>query len=176
MDEPEFPQTMFEGDMSGVPASDAVDVPGLLELFRVSLKRVLIEMHTFIPDQEDIEAWLEKLLSLQQTFYVDSERYAEAVARPDPVKWKQFIEDIGFYDSSESLLALTKNLRTGKKVAAGELKSALKVEPKSHYGRAVKKSYDYIDSASLFFEGGIDRNGLTERLEIGKPGADGRPV
>jgi hypothetical protein len=176
MNEQEFSKTMFEGDMNGVAAADVVDVPALLELFRVSLKRVLIEMHTFIPDQEDIDGWLDKLQSLQQKFYVDSERYAEAVARPDPDKWRKFIEDINFYDRSESLLVLTKGLRQGNSATLEELDAALKGEPKSHYARAVRKSYQYIESASLFFDGEIDRNGLSERLEIGKPGADGKPV
>jgi len=176
MNEPEFSQTMFESNMGGVAASTAVDVDSLLELFRVCLKRILIEMHTFIPDQDDIDGWLEKLHSLQQTFYVDSDRYAEAVARPDPEKMRMFIEEIDFYDRSERLIVLTRSLRDGNSATQDELESVLTAETKSHYAGAVQRCFRYIEAASLFFEDDIDRDGLSERLDIGKPGSDGKSV
>ena len=47
---------------------------------------------------------------------------------------------------------------------------------KSHYARAVQRCFQYIEAASLFFEDDIDRDGLSERLDIGKPGSDGKSV
>ncbi len=176
MNEAEFSPSMFERNMDSVAASKVVDAPSLLELFRVSLKRILIEMHTFIPDQEDIDGWLEKLHSLQQTFYVDSERYAEVVARPDPEMIRRFIEEINFYDRSEPFLVLTRNLRNGKETTNDQLESALTAGTKSHYAQAVQRSFQYIEAASLFFEDDLDRDGLSERLDIGKPGSDGKSV
>lgn len=57
--------------MSDLPSAAGLDVPQVEVFFQALLQRLLIEMHTFIPDREDIESWLDKLSKVQQRFYED---------------------------------------------------------------------------------------------------------
>ena len=66
------------------------------EHFRVLSQRALLSIHTFIPDRTDAEAWLDRLFSLRQKFYVEISRYAEAYYHPDPEKTKKYIVDVNF--------------------------------------------------------------------------------
>jgi hypothetical protein len=81
-----FDKALLEENTQSLPAAQAFQVKEVEDLFRGLLQRALLELHTFIPDSENIEGWFDKLFTLQQRFYVDLERYAAAVANPKPAK------------------------------------------------------------------------------------------
>jgi hypothetical protein len=132
----------FEGDLSSLPAAAVLDVAAVRELFHTLMQQALVEIHTFSPDEAHIESWLDGLFGLQQRFYVDVERYAQAIAEPDP----------------------------------DEVRASMRANAASHYAQALAMGCRYLLAASAFFEEKISAEELRERLDVGKPGRDGRSV
>ena len=146
------------------------------DLFRVVWQRLLIEMHTFIPDDDDIEGWFDKLYARHQEQIIHMDRYAAAIMEPDPAKVKRFVVDTHFYSNDDPIIQLSKKLRRKEAATQEEIENAFRSEAKSHYGQALKLGFGYLRSASAFFTGEIDRDTLKDRLDIGKKGRDGLSV
>ncbi len=154
---------------------DKKQVEKVIELFRAILKRVLIEMHTFIPPYEgEIEEYLERLFESQQEFKEDlMDRYAKAIVDPDPEKAKKYVRDINFFSYNDGIIDLVKKLREGKQIEQDEFKNKVRNKPKSHYGKTLYISYNYLHKASEFFNSRINMKELKEGLDIDKPGRHG---
>lgn len=166
----------FEKNMDSHPLAAHIDVHRLADLFRLIHQRLLIEMHTFIPDTDNIEGWFDKLHARHQEQIIHMDRYAAAVVTPDPAKVKRFVTDTNFYSDGDELIRLTKRLRRGETVSPEEIESAFAAEAQSHYAQAVKIGFSYLRSASDFFTGTIDRETLRDKLDIGRKGRDGLSV
>jgi hypothetical protein len=153
--------------------------PGILSLDAGELEdalhslwqRALIGLHTFIPDQEDVDGWLERLFAMRQSFYVDVRRYAEAFADPEPDKVRRFIEEVGFYDDQDPLIRLARSLQAGAPETSIALQDALDdAATQSQYAQSLRRGYLYLEAASGFFEGTIDEVAFRDALERGKQG------
>jgi hypothetical protein len=151
------------------------ELPGE-DIFRVLLQRALLELHTLIPDRQDGEGWLDKLFTLQQKFYVDIDRYAEAILHPDPEKMRRFIEEPNFYDAADPIVATARAIQRGESVSAEQVRAATDAEPKSHYAQMLHMGFGYLKAASDYFESRISSDELADRLNIGRPGRDGKSV
>ncbi|OGG56262.1 MAG: hypothetical protein A3F84_10340 [Candidatus Handelsmanbacteria bacterium RIFCSPLOWO2_12_FULL_64_10] len=149
---------------------------GAEDLFRTLLQRALVGLHTFIPDREDVEGWLGRLFALQQGFEVDLKRYAAAISRPDPEKVRRFITAVNFYDATEPIIAAARGIQRGEPVTAGQVREAARAEALSHYAQALRMGYGYLCAASDFFAGDMSPEALRERLDVGRPGRDGKGV
>ena len=167
---------IFERGLEALPASAHIDPVAAEELLRVLMQRALIEMHTFIPDPDDIEGWFEKLFARQQNFYVDLERYAAAVANPDPDKVRRFITEVNFYDRAEPIIEVARSIQHTQQGDWATVKQAVQAEANSHYAQALKMGYGYLKAASDFFSGDMAVGTLREQLDIGKKGRDGLVV
>ena len=163
---PYHPQTFADTP----DVAPGIDAAALEELIRVLLQRALIELHTLIPDDENIEGWLENLFDRQQRFYVDRERYAQAVANPDPEWVRRGIEEVNFYDRDEPIIQAARAIQHGQ--SAGVV-AALAAEARSHYAQALKMGCGYILAASDFFSSDMAPAELEALFNIGKPGRDG---
>jgi hypothetical protein len=169
-EEPYSPFTAAR-DLPDHPGSAAVPVETLEELFGVIWQRTMIRMHTFSPDEDDIEAWLERLFDARAELYVDIARYAEALLRPDPGKVKRFIRDVNFYDPDDAVIRLARGLQRGERVEADTIGRALEAAAsQSHYAQALAKAMGYLSTATEYFGRKIDEDTLNDRLDIGKPG------
>jgi len=169
-EEPYAPE-MLEATMASAPAARAFEVEEIESLFRSVWQRALIGLHTFIPDAEDIDVWLERLFKTRQLFYVDIQRYAGAFADPDPDKVKRFIVDVHFYEGQDPLIRLARSIQRGAPEAGIDLQEALDAAAsQSQYARALRRGYLYLQAASDFFERRIDEQTFRDRLERGKQG------
>ncbi len=166
----------FEEGMQSLPVASAFDVAEVEAFFRALLQRALIELHTFIPDRDNIEPWLEKLSTLQQRFYVDINRYAAAIYKPDPEKVKRFITDVNFYDKEDAIIVAVRGIQRGEGVTAVQVKEAAEADAKSQYAQALQIGFGYLCAASEFFTTDMVPDALKARLDIGKPGRDGKSV
>ena len=166
----------FEAGMQSLPAASAFDTADVEAFFRALLQRALIELHTFIPDRDDIEPWLEKLSALQQGFYVDVDRYAAAIYKPDPEKVKRFLTDVNFYDREDPIVVAARGIQHGDGTTASQVKEAATADAKSHYAQALQMGYGYLCAASEFFSSEMSTEALKARLDVGKPGRDGKSV
>jgi hypothetical protein len=168
--EPYSPATV-EAGMQSCPAARAFEVAELEDLLRAMWQRALIGLHTFIPDRDDIEGWLERLFATRQQFYVDIERYAEAFADPDPDKMKRFVHDVNFYDGTDPIIRLARSLQRGEADEPIDLNDAIEAAAsQSQYAQALRKGYLYTQAASEYFERRLDEATLRDQLDIGKPG------
>jgi len=154
----------------------APPAPELEEEFRILMQRALLGMHTFVPEEGkpasgDVDVWLGRLLELRQRFYVDTARYAEAAANPDPDKVRRFLDEPNFYDPDDAIIRVARSIQRGRADEGIGLDDALReAGAASQYAQAVGKAYGYIRAASEFFMGRLDRETLQEDLDIGKPG------
>lgn len=166
----------FEKNMESLPAAARIKVNDVANTFRFIWQRFLIEMHTFIAETENVEAWLDKLHAKYQEQIIHLDRYTEAVLTPDPAKVKRFVTDTNFYSDEDPIIQLSQALRQGAKPSQEEIETAFAAEPTSHYAHALKLGFGYLRSASAYFEGKIDQDTLKDRLDVGKKGRDGLAV
>lgn len=171
-----YTHATFEADLTSLPAAEMLDVAQVRELFHTLLQQSLVEIHTFDPDEAHIERWLDGLAGLQQRFYVDVERYARAVAEPEPGKVRQFITETNFYDAHDPIVAAASVLRRREAIPVTKVSEAIRADAGSHYARALRMGCGYLVAASEFFVHDIDADELRDRLDIGRPGRDGKSV
>ncbi len=140
------------------------------EHFRILVQRALLSIHTFIPDRSNAEAWLDKLFSLRQQFYVEIARYAEAYNNPDPEKTRKYIVDVNFYDADDDLIRLARAAQSGEATDGDAVKKALASgKSESKYDQALVRGMGYLTAANSFFTGNIDLDEMKAAFEIGKP-------
>lgn len=158
-------------------AAPALETDQLESFFRSLTQRTLIALHTFIPDNDDIHTFLEKLFSVLQTYRDDMlERYCKAITDPDPEWKRKALEESNFYDPDEAIIATAEALQRGDAVTAEQVIEAAKAPAESHYGQALRMAYGYLQKASEFFESDMPIDTLKESLNIGKLGRDGKWV
>ncbi len=148
----------------------------IVGLGRAALQSVLIELHTLTPRSDDVDAWIGRLHELHRSFYVSLERYHEAFTNPDPQKVRRFIVDDGFYDRREPLIAAARTIQRGEPVSERQISEAASTPPRTHYSRALSTAFGYVHAASELLDGTIDETQLAARLNIGRPGEDGKAV
>jgi hypothetical protein len=174
MNDPESPynHAIFERQMQSLPAATKLNTSQLIDLARTLVQARLIELHTVIPDSSDIHGWLENLHHAQQKWRVDLDRYAAAIAAPDPDKVRAFIDEITFYAEDDRVVATARCLQNGRAIEPKAFRESLEAEPAGQYGQALKMAFEYALAAGEFFIGGISRSELEVRLHIGEPGRD----
>jgi hypothetical protein len=172
--EPPYHPAMF-GDAFETLA-ETVNVEGIQDLAHALLRRVLIEMHTLIPDVAEPESWIDNLYNLKQQFYVDLERYDKAINDPDPEKVKTYIVEDNFYDEDDPIVDAARRLQDGEAVGPEDVDAAIEAGGASHYAQALMLGMKYLQAASDFFTSDMAVETLKTRLDVGKPGRDGKPV
>ncbi len=133
-------------------------------------QRTLLRMHTFIPDDSEPDAWLDRVVEQHQRLYVDLRRYAAALTDPDPELVRRFLVEPNFYAPADPIIVLARSLQKGTPPPAVSLAAALEqARDQSLYARMLRRAYLYTQAASEFFERRIDRDELARRLHIGVP-------
>lgn len=154
-----------------VPDILSLDLDEMETVLRGLWQRALIGLHTFIPDQEDIEGWLERLFKTRQQFYVDLDRYARAFTHPDPDKVSRFLDGVNFYDDQDALIRLARSIQAGVTETEIDWQAALDAAAtQSQYAQALRRGYLYLQAASDYFEKQIDEAAFADALERGKQG------
>jgi hypothetical protein len=172
--EPPYHPAMF-GSAFEVLAG-AVQVTQIEHLLQVLLRRVLIQMHTLIPDLEDAETWIDSLYTTKQDFYVKLIRYDQAITHPDPEKVRLYITEDNFYDRDDAIIHVARRLQHGEDIPSAEVDAAIATGGNSQYAQALATAVRYLQAASDFFVNHTDEKNLKLQLDIGKPGRDGEAV
>jgi len=140
------------------------------EHFRVLFQRALLELHTFIPDRTNAEAWLDKLFAFRQRFYVDIARYADAYYHPDPEKTRRYITEVNFYDENGDVIQLARAIQSGSPVGEDAVRKAFETgKNESKYAQALGLGLRYLTVANRFFTSEMKLDDLKSSLDIGKP-------
>ncbi|TBL69695.1 hypothetical protein [Paenibacillus thalictri] len=156
----------YERGMERLPAAAAVGSKETAEFFAALQQRFFIEMHTFVPDVEDIEGWFDRLHVSLDDWSAGMERFAEALMNPDLEKAREYVAGSSFYDDGDVLIQAAARLRRGEQLSVAELEAALAAEPASEYARAVKAGLTGLLNASAFFSGRLDREAFQELLAV----------
>jgi hypothetical protein len=140
------------------------------EHFRLLFQRALLELHTFIPDLTDAEAWLEKLFAFRQKFYVDIARYAEAYYHPNPEETRRYITEVNFYDENDDLIQLARAIQVGDTIVEDAVRKAFETgRNESKYAQALLLGLRYLTATNRFFTSAMKLDELKSTLDIGKP-------
>jgi hypothetical protein len=166
-----FTPWSLQPGLLGHPAAPFVAVDAVEDLFKAIWRRMLVEMHTFIPDEDHVETWLDSVCDVHQALYVDLHRYAEAYLRPDPDKLRRFVVEPRFHDPADPVVALASALRRREPLVAAPTLDALIATARTacQYGQAVLRALRYLRAANAFFDRRLDANALRGALDIGKP-------
>lgn len=114
------------------PDADAAaeDIAGLFDTLS---RRVLIAIHTYIPDDADVEGWMERLIVLHEaarTYWAELANAFRAARAGQDAR----------FDGSEPWIRAAAALRQGPLDAAA-LAKALAGEPRSAYARALARAH-----------------------------------
>lgn len=157
---------LYEKNIENLPVSTSINSKDLAEWFHALQQRFFIEMHTFVPDVDDIEGWFDRLDAKLRERTVHMDLYAEIVMNPDPDKVKQYVSDTDFYEDEDAIIQLAQSLRKGAQHSQAEIEAAYEAVPTSDYGRALKQGFGNLLYASDFFTGSMDQNRLNTLLAV----------
>lgn len=104
----------------------------IADLFDVLSRRVLIAIHTYIPDEEDVEGWMVRLIRLHEAM----ESYWNALAAACLREAARADER---YDRSDAVIRAASALHRGP-LDPGAAARALEARPHSAYGRALQEA------------------------------------
>jgi hypothetical protein len=160
---------LLEPSLNSLPGAEGLNADAVEDLLRAVWQRALLGLHTFIPDPNDIEGWISRLISTRQTWRVDIQRYAEAYANPDPEKLRRFIEEPNFYNPKDPVIRLARSIQHGEPLDMDVTKAVEAGFSQSQYARALSRGYIYIESATQYWEYYIEEDRLAQMFQIGEP-------
>ncbi len=170
-----IPAAALEPNADSIPAAAQLRMPALQSFAWSLVKRVLMTNYTTAPDLASEEWWknMERCQSHDQRLHI----YEEAAWNPDPDYFRRFIVDSQFYHREDAVVRLASDLRAGRPVSSAEASAILAAGSSCHYGKALVLTMEYVRSASEFFMSeAMSLDELADRLDIGKPGIDGKGV
>lgn len=147
-------------------AGVAIDGGSLEQLIRALVQRSILALHSLTPDEQNIEGWLENLLTLQQRYGVNLQRYSQIFAQPDPAKVRRYITERNFYAENDPHIRVARAVQHRDELRVSYVTRALQVTPTSHYGLTLKRGYDSLLAASNFFTHKITREEFLAHLEL----------
>ncbi len=108
----------------------------LADLFETLSRRVLIAIHTYIPDHHDPEGWMQRLIGLHQAAHEYWKALAEAYMKTSPMADERF-------DASDSIIRVAAAMHHGPldTTAVGK---ALSAKPRCAYGRALADAHERL--------------------------------
>ncbi len=102
-------------------------------LFDTLSRRVLIAIHTYIPDEKDVEGWMERLIRLHEAMEAYWRGLAEAATRAEVVR-----DD--WYDAADPIVRAAAALHHGVLDPAA-VAEALALQPRCTYGRLLVEAH-----------------------------------
>ena len=136
--------------------AENITPPGqaLSEFVSALFQRALLASHTFDPDKQNLDAWLDNLIAHVQPLYLDIEIYTRIFAQPDPQKMLQYQVESAFYLESDPLIGLARALQHGQPAAPAELEAALAENAnRSGYGRTLELGMNALRKTSAYWRG-----------------------
>jgi hypothetical protein len=141
------------------------------ELMRTTWQRVLIQMHTFRPDDANVHAWLSNLFAGVQEFEIRLDIYAQIAAQPDSAKWQKYLVETHFYDAADPIIELARSIQRGGQADSAHANRAIDAtgEDSSLYARAMRHAIGYIRAAGRLYRSELSVEQTKPMLDIGVP-------
>jgi hypothetical protein len=139
------------------------------QLIQVMFQQALISFHTFYPRLDNFEEWLDRMLDGYQALYMSIPQYAAIFTHPDPAKVKKYVIKPNFYNPEDPIIKLARDIQTGKKISAADVKTRAKVDKSSSaYARGIDRALAYLRWASAYWTRQIDMDELKKGFELDK--------
>ncbi|MCG8353850.1 MAG: hypothetical protein MI924_39300 [Chloroflexales bacterium] len=125
-----------------------------LEAFiRALFQRTLLASHSIIPDDNDIEGWIDRLLDTVQPLSIDVQLFVDVFQRPEPAKMQQYGVETLFYRADDPAIQIARALQHGDRVTTDQVRNALADSANtSRYGQALGLGMAYLRDASTFWQ------------------------
>ena len=135
-------------------ADSGIEPVRALEEFVTSLfQRALLAAHTFAPDKDDFDGWLDNLIGQVQPLYLSVERYVSVFRAPDAAKTRKYGVDTEFYRSDDPVVAAARAAQRGQAVSSAALEAAIRDGAnRGGYGQAVALGVRTLRQASDYWE------------------------
>jgi hypothetical protein len=126
------------------------------ELLLCIARRLMIGLHTFEPDAEDIDGWLERLVRWHNDLEALYTALGRAYAAPDAAPRRRFVTDPRFYDRRDALIRIARSLDHGAMAKPRDLQNASHgPAQRSLYGAALADGLRRLAGASAFLAGAM---------------------
>jgi hypothetical protein len=130
----------------------------------VLLQRMLLKAHTLKP-ADDADAWLDDLFTRLQEFKDDFSEWHRLLTEGDEELFRRAIEQVNFYNESDPLLDLLRDLRAGEAVSEESVESRFRLGDKnSVYARCVSQGCGYIQLAGEFWQGRMEPKAFADSI------------
>ena len=124
------------------------------EFVSALFQRALLASHTFDPDKQNLDAWLDNLVAHVQPLYLNIEIYTRIFTQPDPQKMALYQVESAFYLESDPLIRLARALQHGQTAQPAELEAALAENAnRSGYGRTLELGMNALRKTSAYWSG-----------------------
>jgi hypothetical protein len=134
-------------------------------LFSAMSQRLLMRLHTFQPDVEDVNEWLGRLFAWRARQKALFENFAAACHSPDPAKVRQFVTTVNFYNREDALIRAARSLQRGPLATQEVINAAAQqASSQSLYAQALARGYRKMQAVSEFLKGKADESQLKSNL------------
>jgi hypothetical protein len=150
---------LWSGEYSGSATSEEVT-----ELLNAMVSRAMIRFHTAIPDYDDVEGWLQRMIEWRKSHHELMQRWGRAVANPGARLTQRYVTGPNFISQGDPVIGLAARLRDGETVGVDD---AILSEPGSSlYAQALARGFGDLRAASDYFDRRLDSTTLMARLRI----------
>jgi hypothetical protein len=126
----------------------------LEELVRSLFQQALLACHTLKPPLEDFDGWLERLIELVPTLYVDVEQYRRVLAAPDPERVTAYAVTTEFYVESDPVVRLARAVQRNECIEQAAIDGAIvETANRGGYGQALALSLRRLRETARFLRG-----------------------
>ncbi len=160
---------LFAGNLFDKPLAERR--AGFHELMRTTWQRILIQMHTFRPDDANVHTWLSNLFAGVQDFNLRLDIYEQIAAEPNKEKWQKYLVETHFYDPADPIVGLARSIQKGATVDSAAANRAIDAthSESSLYARAMRHAIGYIRAAGRLYRNQITVEQTKPLLDIGVP-------
>lgn len=141
-------------------------VDELAHLLEMMYLRTYVRMHTIDPDFDDVENWIIRYVKWSEDTRALTRNYARAYLEPDAEKVQRYVNRPNFYDASNPLIVLARDLQQGITETTIDLAEAMQVaRGQSQYARALAGACARIQAVGAFMDGVADQAALKKTLQ-----------
>lgn len=160
-----FSQATLDYNMRSHPATGSIDVAITEPLLTRMWQADMIKKHVFLEQEDDFDLWVDTFVERYQALTEDVRRYEEAFNHPDPELSRRYYDQDNYYDESDDIIRYVRAIQNGQEPGLDLKSSVEKAKDQSLYARVLRLGYFYLNGASDYFRGDIDKPSFLAILE-----------